>query len=195
MAAAVDARAAAVDERAAAAALPFPDVAKPLSDPREYRALTLPSGLRLMVVRDADAEFAAAACSVQVGYFDDDDDLAGAAHALEHAVHLGSERFPTTEGGYKFFLGQHGGTSNASTGARVARIARTAAAGSRRRHAATPPRRHAATPPRRHAATPPRRHAATPPRRHAATPTPLSATTQRLRKLISRRHGAHDVPL
>jgi insulysin len=125
MAAAVDARTAADDARAAAndapaaaaaAALPLQDVAKPLSDPRQYRALTLPSGLRLMVVRDADAEFAAAACSVQVGYFDDDDDLPGMAHALEHAVHLGSERFPTAEGGYKFFLGQHGGASNASTG-------------------------------------------------------------------------------
>lgn len=39
---------------------------------------------------------------------------AGAAHFLEHMVHLGSQKFPD-EKEYKGFLAQHGGTSNAST--------------------------------------------------------------------------------
>jgi len=39
---------------------------------------------------------------------------AGLAHFLEHAVHLGSAKFPD-EKDYKLFLSQHGGSSNAST--------------------------------------------------------------------------------
>lgn len=49
-----------------------------------------------------------------VGYFDDPPSIAGLAHFLEHAVHLGSDAFPG-ENDYKLFLAQHGGSSNAST--------------------------------------------------------------------------------
>jgi hypothetical protein len=51
---------------------------------------------------------------VQAGYFDDP--LPGAAHFLEHMVHLGSRPFPD-EKEYKAFLAAHGGSSNASTSA------------------------------------------------------------------------------
>lgn len=40
----------------------------------------------------------------------------GLAHFLEHAVHLGSTKYPD-EKEYKAYLAQHGGTSNASTSA------------------------------------------------------------------------------
>lgn len=49
----------------------------------------------------------------QAGYFDDA--LPGAAHFLEHMVHLGSEAYPDDKE-YKAFLAAHGGSSNASTG-------------------------------------------------------------------------------
>jgi hypothetical protein len=49
---------------------------------------------------------------MQAGYFDDL--LPGAAHFLEHMVHLGSDTFPD-EREYKAFLAAHGGSSNAST--------------------------------------------------------------------------------
>lgn len=39
---------------------------------------------------------------------------AGLAHFLEHAVHLGSAKYPD-EKDYKLYLSQHGGSSNAST--------------------------------------------------------------------------------
>ncbi|KAF8073057.1 PXM16 [Scenedesmus sp. PABB004] len=52
--------------------------------------------------------------AAQAGYFDDPPDLPGAAHFLEHVVHLGSAAFPD-EREYKAFLAQHGGSSNAST--------------------------------------------------------------------------------
>eukprot|EP00798_Chlamydomonas_sp_ICE-L_P025195 gene25195-10835_t len=89
-------------------------VRKPKSDPREYGFTRLANGARILLVQDPEAVFAAACANVQAGYFDDPDDVPGLAHYLEHAVHLGSERYPD-EKEYKAFLSQHGGASNAST--------------------------------------------------------------------------------
>lgn len=50
-----------------------------------------------------------------MGYFDDPPDVPGLAHFLEHAVHLGSAKYPE-DSDFKFYLSQHGGASNASTG-------------------------------------------------------------------------------
>eukprot|EP00879_Flechtneria_rotunda_P024945 GHRR01026472.1.p1 GENE.GHRR01026472.1~~GHRR01026472.1.p1 ORF type:complete len:484 (+),score=112.71 GHRR01026472.1:146-1453(+) len=86
----------------------------PLCDKRVYKHAQLDSGVRILVVQDVAAVYAAACASVQVGYFDDPQDLSGAAHFLEHMVHLGSKHFPDDKE-YKHFLAQHGGSSNAST--------------------------------------------------------------------------------
>ncbi len=69
-------------------------------------------------MQDAEAVFAAACANVNAGYFDDPPDLPGLAHFLEHAVHLGSAKYPD-EKDYKFFLSRHGGASNASTGGQL----------------------------------------------------------------------------
>lgn len=74
----------------------------------------LPNGTRLLLVSDPEATFAAACASVRAGYFDDPDSVPGLAHFVEHAVHLGSAKYPDAKA-YKSFLSQHGGTSNAST--------------------------------------------------------------------------------
>ncbi|GBF97149.1 insulin-degrading-like metalloprotease [Raphidocelis subcapitata] len=89
-------------------------VVTPRADARVYKAFTLDNGVRAVVIQDRDAAFAAACANVQCGYFDDPPALPGLAHFLEHAVHLGSRRFPD-EREYKQFLAQHGGGSNAST--------------------------------------------------------------------------------
>lgn len=68
-----------------------------------------------MLVQDPDADFSAMTVNVAAGYFDDPATLPGLAHFLEHAVHLGSTKYPGSKS-YKAFLAQHGGTSNASTG-------------------------------------------------------------------------------
>ncbi|GFR39769.1 hypothetical protein Agub_g254, partial [Astrephomene gubernaculifera] len=73
------------------------------------------AGARFLLVSDPEAVFAAACLNIQAGYFDDPPDVPGFAHWLEHAVHLGSGRYPD-EKDYKYFLSQHGGSSNASTG-------------------------------------------------------------------------------
>lgn len=71
--------------------------------------------MRFVLVQDPEAVFSAACVNVQAGYFDDPEDVPGVAHFLEHAVHLGSVKYPDDKD-YKFYLSQHGGTSNASTG-------------------------------------------------------------------------------
>lgn len=71
-----------------------------------------------MLVQDAEAVFAAAVVSVHCGYVDDPQDLAGLSHFLEHAVHLGSAKYPQ-ERGYKHFLSQvREERDHAPTGAR-----------------------------------------------------------------------------
>ena len=89
-------------------------VHKPLCDKRTYQHAELQNGVRALLVQDKDAVYAAVCASIQAGYFDDPPELPGAAHFLEHMVHLGSQMFPD-EREYKSFLAQHGGTSNAST--------------------------------------------------------------------------------
>lgn len=88
-------------------------VQKPKCDRRSYQDAVLANGLRVLAIQDTDAVFAAACANVQAGYFDDPA-LPGAAHFLEHMVHLGSGAFPD-EREYKAFLAAHAGSSNAST--------------------------------------------------------------------------------
>jgi len=89
-------------------------VQTPLCDRRHYKYGQLHNGMRVLAIQDTDAVYAAACANIQCGYFDDPADLPGAAHFLEHMVHLGSTKFPD-EKEYKQFLAQHGGSSNAST--------------------------------------------------------------------------------
>eukprot|EP00775_Hariotina_reticulata_P010378 gene10378-10536_t len=96
----------------------LPVVAVPLEtalcDRRDYKYGQLHNGVRFLAIQDTDTVYAAACANIQCGYFDDPADLPGAAHFLEHMVHLGSIKYPD-EREYKQFLAQHGGSSNAST--------------------------------------------------------------------------------
>ena len=84
----------------------------PACDIRAYRSIRLSNGVKILLVQDSEAVFAAAAVSVHAGYLDDS--VHGLAHMLEHAVHLGSNKYPCAKE-YKAYLSSHGGTSNAST--------------------------------------------------------------------------------
>lgn len=88
-------------------------VVSPGSD-RSYRHLTLPNGLRALLVSDPNTDKAAASLEVQVGSGDDPVERPGMAHFLEHMLFLGTQPFPTP-GEYQQFLTAHGGSSNAYT--------------------------------------------------------------------------------
>ena len=87
---------------------------KSSSDDRQYRSLTLPNGLRALLISDPAADSAAAAMSVAVGHTSDPWEISGLSHFLEHMLFLGTTKYPD-EASYKRFLKDRGGGSNAST--------------------------------------------------------------------------------
>ena len=98
----------------AAAAVQTFSVESSPRDPRSFRGLLLPNGLRVLLCSDPTAKKAAAAMDVQVGCFSDPRDLPGLAHFCEHMLFLGTERFPV-EGDFERFVSAAGGSNNAYT--------------------------------------------------------------------------------
>jgi insulysin len=84
-------------------------------DENAYRVVTLENGLVALLVSDAEADKAAAALDVRVGYFSDPDEVPGLAHFCEHMLFLGTKKYPD-ETFFSAFLNAHGGHSNAFTG-------------------------------------------------------------------------------
>jgi hypothetical protein len=74
--------------------MPPNTVEKSPADDKEYRALTLANGLRVLLASDPKADTAAAALNVRVGHFSDPDDVPGLAHFCEHMLFLGTKKFP-----------------------------------------------------------------------------------------------------
>ncbi len=85
------------------------------TDYRTYRALTLDTGLEVLLVHDERAAKAAAALALPVGSLDDAPSQPGLAHYLEHMLFLGSESYPGPED-YQSFITRNGGQTNAATG-------------------------------------------------------------------------------
>lgn len=85
------------------------------TDYRAFRALTLETGLNVLLVQDERAAKSAAAIALPVGSLDDPDAQLGLAHYLEHMLFLGSENYPGPEE-YQAFINRNGGQTNAATG-------------------------------------------------------------------------------
>ncbi|KTB06139.1 A-factor-processing enzyme [Nakaseomyces glabratus] len=88
---------------------------KPDLDDRQYRYIQLPNNLKALIIQDATTDKAAAALDVNIGAFQDPENLPGLAHFCEHLLFMGSEKFPD-ENEYSSYLSKHGGSSNAYTG-------------------------------------------------------------------------------
>lgn len=84
------------------------------NDRRSYRYLTLPNGLRALLVSDATTEQSAAALQVAVGSAQDPMGREGLAHFLEHMLFLGTEKYPEPDA-YQQFISKSGGRHNAYT--------------------------------------------------------------------------------
>ncbi|XQW85955.1 insulinase family protein [Thalassotalea piscium] len=84
------------------------------NDHKQYQSLTLPNGLRVLLVQNNETSKSAAALAVNVGHFNDPIDRQGLAHFLEHMLFLGTKKYP--EGSeYQQFISQYGGSNNAWT--------------------------------------------------------------------------------
>ncbi|GES66360.1 a-pheromone processing metallopeptidase Ste23 [Aspergillus terreus] len=89
---------------------------KPELDDRSYRVVRLANKLEALLVHDPDTDKASAAVNVNVGNFSDADDMPGMAHAVEHLLFMGTEKYPK-ENAYNQYLAAHSGSSNAYTAA------------------------------------------------------------------------------
>ncbi len=89
-------------------------VIKSPADNREYKFVTLPSGLRALLISDPKTDKSAAAVDVGVGSFHDPDDRLGLAHFLEHMLFMGSKKYPEVDG-YFQYIRANGGSANAYT--------------------------------------------------------------------------------
>lgn len=90
-------------------------VVKSPNDTREYRALALGNGMKVLLISDPTAEKAAAAVDINAGSNSDPQDFAGLAHFLEHMLFLGTALYPES-GEYQEYISAHGGSHNAYTG-------------------------------------------------------------------------------
>ncbi|KAL8988706.1 MAG: hypothetical protein Q9177_002260 [Variospora cf. flavescens] len=90
------------------------ELEKPATDDRSYRVVRLSNKLEALLVHDPDTDKASASVNVNVGSFSDADDMPGMAHAVEHLLFMGTEKYPV-ENDYNQYLSAHSGYSNAYT--------------------------------------------------------------------------------
>lgn len=85
------------------------------NDNKNYLAMTLDNGLRVVLVEQEDCHKNACSLVVNTGHFDDPSDRPGFAHFIEHLLFNGSKKYPEVNS-LSQFVGQHGGMCNAWTG-------------------------------------------------------------------------------
>ncbi|RYN22620.1 A-factor-processing enzyme, partial [Alternaria tenuissima] len=90
------------------------DLERPQLDDRSYRIITLPNQLEVLLIHEAGTDKASAALDVNVGSFSNAPDMPGIAHAVEHLLFMGTEKYPE-ENAYRQYLTRHGGYSIAFT--------------------------------------------------------------------------------
>lgn len=89
-------------------------VIKSPNDQRQYEAVELNNGLKVLLISDLASNKAAAALDVDVGSSDDPVEFQGLAHFLEHMLFLGTQKYPVADE-YQKFISEHGGSHNAFT--------------------------------------------------------------------------------
>ncbi len=89
-------------------------VEKSPNDKRDYRALWLENGMKVLLISDPAADRAAASVNVAAGSNSDPAAFRGLAHFLEHMLFLGTAKYPQAEE-YQGFITSHGGSQNAFT--------------------------------------------------------------------------------
>ncbi|PVI04297.1 LuxS/MPP-like metallohydrolase [Periconia macrospinosa] len=92
------------------------DLERPALDDRSYRIITLENKLEAILIHDPETDKASAALDVNVGSYSDWEDMPGIAHAVEHLLFMGTEKYPE-ENNYNKYLTSHSGMSNAYTAA------------------------------------------------------------------------------
>ncbi|KAK0406504.1 hypothetical protein QR680_018614 [Steinernema hermaphroditum] len=93
----------------------YPYIKKLPGDPRQYRGLELPNGLRVLLVFDPSRYSCAASLDVHVGACANPESIPGIAHLCEHTMLFGgSERYPEKDDFFRL-VSNSCGFANAST--------------------------------------------------------------------------------
>lgn len=87
---------------------------KSANDDYQYRMLTLPNEMQVLLISAPDSPKAAASLDVNVGSGDNPRGRAGLAHFLEHMLFLGTDKYPDAAE-YERYITEHGGSRNAYT--------------------------------------------------------------------------------
>lgn len=94
------------------------DIKKSQQDPKNYRGLILPNGMKVTLISDPTTSKSGACLAFEVGKMNDPEDIPGLAHLCEHAMFLGSQKFPA-DNDFRLFISENGGFTNAQTFADV----------------------------------------------------------------------------
>ena len=84
------------------------------NDDFQYRLLTLPNQMEVLLISDPKTVKAAASLDINVGSGDNPEGRGGLAHFLEHMLFLGTDKYPDPAE-YEEYITEHGGTRNAYT--------------------------------------------------------------------------------
>ncbi|UZE94896.1 insulinase family protein [Alkalimarinus alittae] len=84
------------------------------NDSRQYKSITLPNELEVLLISDKNSDKAAASLDVKIGSGSDPKGYEGLAHFLEHMLFLGTKKYPEA-GSYQAYINKHGGSHNAYT--------------------------------------------------------------------------------
>lgn len=93
---------------------PVSKVVKSENDAHQYRYVTLPNKLRVLLISDPTTRTSATSLVVAAGHNQDPDGREGLAHFLEHILLAGSEAYPEADA-YHGFIHRHGGISRTRT--------------------------------------------------------------------------------
>ena len=96
----------------------FEEITKSQQDCKGYRGLVMENGIKVMLISDPTTEKSATCLCIEVGHMNDPHDVPGIAHLTEHVLFLGSNKFPD-ENGFRSFVSENGGLTNAQTFADV----------------------------------------------------------------------------
>ncbi len=91
-----------------------PQPVKSANDSYQYRLVTLPNEMEVLLISDPDTVKAAASLDIGVGSGDNPRGRGGLAHFLEHMLFLGTDKYPDPAE-YEEYITEHGGSRNAYT--------------------------------------------------------------------------------
>ncbi|CRL00867.1 CLUMA_CG014118, isoform A [Clunio marinus] len=96
----------------------FNNIIKSEQDMKSYRVLVLENGMKVLLISDLTTDKSAACMCIEVGHMNDPVEVSGLAHLTEHALFLGTEKYPN-ENEFRAFVSENGGITNAQTFADV----------------------------------------------------------------------------